>query len=678
LINTLKDKFGIDRFKDGQREAIEAAMSGRDVLCFMPTGYGKSVCFQMPALCSYGITLVISPLIALMNDQVSSLRSVGVSAVAVHSESDRDDIMRKLSIKDTKLVYLSPERLSQQGFLDFISERKIERVVIDEAHCISSWGSGFRPEYQMIGGFIKELSIKSGTQIPVSAFTATANHRVINDIIQYAGINKRSAYFYKGDVVRSNIYISMTKVDSKNKELVRRLSVNKNESTIIYCSTIKSLKTTSKLLDAEGVIHEIYHAKLSKENKQHIVEKFMNDDVDIILATSAFGMGINKPNIRNIIHFQLPESVEMYYQQVGRAGRDGLSSTATLLYNEKDKSLSRFMTQLSYPKYENVWSVIMTLKAFEMDGMVDVDEADFLLASPIKISPHELKGALKLLTSKGMVMDYSDNFDNHIRFELVNINKPLNKSALNTSRKNALESFDELFRLSESTLCRSFLIDDYFSSKKISYYECKHCDNCVEKFKRQDLNREKVSHDELKLIYADVMSLELFSVSALALHWIGHSEKRNDSPSFGIFSTESYQMIYKTINVLIKTGFFIKVQGDLIVNDVTFKKHLSSKSGIVISNNKITNNIEQDKTPKNSLYLFLKRLRDELSESNQKSPSLILTEIQLRKIASSPEMDENGLIKLIGKDRSALIFDSYVDFFIKENSSQSPSKRFAL
>lgn len=568
-------KFGIERFKDGQLQAINAALSEQDILCFMPTGYGKSSCYQIPALEAHGITIVVSPLVSLMEDQVMELTSKGIKALAIHSEANIDYVRQMLSQHSTKLIYLSPERLSSEAFVDFIAQRNIARIVVDEAHCISTWGDGFRPDFRHIGTFKATIEARASKRVPISAFTATANHRVISDIIRFTGIDTKNAFFHKGKVIRDNISLNMKRSDNKLDDLIKHIYLYSNEPTIIYANTIKDLEKASKFLSGQNIVHSTFHSKLLSEHKVNVLRDFVSGKANIVIATSAFGMGINKADVRHVVHLNIPESIEMYYQQVGRAGRDGFASTATLFFDAKDKSLNRFLAQLSYPKYEKVKSVLITLEMIAMDGLVDVPEDKIIELSPIKITSHELVGALKLLRLNGMIKDYSDVGSDFVRVELTGSRKKLDKIVINESRERAFDDFDRMLFIAESSLCRAFQIEDYFSSKNIEYYECGSCDNCNNHI---DSEAVKITDEQLKAIKSDSLRDAFFTKSELLLHWLGYRMLLDKSKSFGIFFGFNYRSSDIVFDALVKVGCFIKINEIFVSSRVSFKNSSISEA----------------------------------------------------------------------------------------------------
>ncbi|MBK9721937.1 MAG: DNA helicase RecQ [Saprospiraceae bacterium] len=330
----LKQYFGYSEFRPGQEHIIDAVISNKDVLVLMPTGGGKSICFQIPALLKEGITLVISPLIALMKDQVESLKANGVTAEFINSSlspNEEFEITERCFANQIKLLYISPEKaLSLSGSM--LKRLPISLIAIDEAHCISQWGHDFRPEYAQL----KNLRLQF-PEIPVIALTATADKTTRKDIIVQLALNDPQLFVSSFD--RANFHLSVRsniKERDKNEEIIAFIKEHKDQSGIIYCLSRKGTETLSSILNAQGIPSAFYHAGMTSADRSKVQENFIFDDLKIICATIAFGMGIDKSNVRWIIHYNLPKNIEGYYQEIGRAGRDGAPAKTILYYNIKD------------------------------------------------------------------------------------------------------------------------------------------------------------------------------------------------------------------------------------------------------------------------------------------------------------------------------------------------------
>lgn len=336
----LKQYFGYDSFRVGQEQVIQNVLEGRDTLCVMPTGGGKSVCYQIPSLCSDGTTIVISPLISLMKDQVDILRSNGIPAAFINSSltySQIEQTMEDVRNGLIKLLYIAPERLENESFCNELSQLKVPFVAIDEAHCISQWGHDFRPSYRIISTLVSLWS-KKPTLI---ALTATATPSVIDDICSLLAIEKDNVYIT--GFSRENLSFKVMVGIDKDKYVKKYLQNYPHETGIIYAATRKSVESVYEMLLKSGYRVAKYHAGMSETERTNEQNRFLNDEVQLMVATNAFGMGINKTNVRFVIHYQMPRNMESYYQEAGRAGRDGLPSECVLLYSSLDEQTQRFL-----------------------------------------------------------------------------------------------------------------------------------------------------------------------------------------------------------------------------------------------------------------------------------------------------------------------------------------------
>lgn len=339
-LETLKTYFGYDTFREGQEKIVEAILANRDVLAIMPTGAGKSICYQIPALMLPGITLVISPLISLMQDQVKALNDAGIHAAFINSSLTENQISKALYLAASgryKIIYVAPERLENYEFLEFARNVEISMVTVDEAHCISQWGQDFRPSYLKIVEFIKNLPKRP----IVSAFTATATEEVKNDILCTLSLEDPEVVITGFD--RKNLYYSVENIRRKDEFIMEYIEKHPTESGIIYCATRKNVDNLFELLFKRGVPVTRYHAGLTNETRKKNQDDFIYDRTPVIIATNAFGMGIDKSNVRYVIHYNMPQSMENYYQEAGRAGRDGENSQCILLFSLQDVMIDRML-----------------------------------------------------------------------------------------------------------------------------------------------------------------------------------------------------------------------------------------------------------------------------------------------------------------------------------------------
>lgn len=361
----LKKHFGYDSFRPLQKEIIEDIIQKKDVLVLMPTGGGKSICYQIPAIMSDGLTIVVSPLISLMKDQVDGLKQLGIHADYLNSTQDLEvqyEIENKMLNGTLKILYVAPERLFNDQLQSILKKIHINFIAVDEAHCISQWGHDFRPDYRNIGRLKTTFP-----DVSFAALTATATNRVCKDIINQLGL--KSPKIYKSSFDRSNLTYEVQDRVNSYSQILEYLKNHKGESGIIYCFSKKSVDQLVLKLQSDGYSSLPYHAGLSDEDRSKNQEMFINDDVDIIVATVAFGMGIDKPNVRFVIHQDLPPNIERYYQETGRAGRDGLSSKCILLYSYSDKSKIEYFIEQKEDESEK------ELARRQLYNMIDFAEA---------------------------------------------------------------------------------------------------------------------------------------------------------------------------------------------------------------------------------------------------------------------------------------------------------------
>ena len=367
----LKEYYGYDSFRERQDEIITSILEGKDVVTIMPTGGGKSICYQVPALILDGLTIVISPLISLMKDQVDNIKNMGIKSAYINStlsENEIKSILNDVIKNEVKILYVAPERLESTEFLNLITRVKISQIAVDEAHCISQWGHDFRSSYRRISKFIDLLVYRP----IITAFTATATDEVRRDIINLLRLNEPKIFITGFD--RKNLKITIEKAVVKKQYILDYINSSEGASGIIYCATRKDVDIIYEMLIANNIKGERYHAGLNDEERRLAQERFIYDQANVMVATNAFGMGIDKPDIRYVIHYNMPKSLEGYYQEIGRAGRDGEESECIMLFSPSDVQTQRYIIDIGtsngvrkekeYAKLQTMVNLIYTQECY--------------------------------------------------------------------------------------------------------------------------------------------------------------------------------------------------------------------------------------------------------------------------------------------------------------------------
>ena len=393
----LKDYWGYDSFRPLQQEVIESILDNKDTLALMPTGGGKSLCYQVPALAKDGLCLVISPLIALMKDQVENLRRKNITAFAIYSGMTRAEVINTLKVatnSNCKFLYVSPERLETNLFKEYLPGMNINLVAVDEAHCISQWGYDFRPPYLRIAALREELH-----NVPVLALTASATKEVQDDICEKLQFREKN--IFRQSFERKNLSYSVFKVDSKINKIIEILNKVPG-SAIVYCKSRKRTKEIAELLQLQNIIADFYHAGLPQEERNKRQEDWIKNKTRVIVCTNAFGMGIDKPDVRSVVHADIPDCLENYYQEAGRAGRDGEKSFAVLLYDDNDVTELEGLAAIRYPSpddlknvYQSVANYLQIPAGTGEGNYFDFDINDFV--KKFKLNTHTAIYSLKVL-----------------------------------------------------------------------------------------------------------------------------------------------------------------------------------------------------------------------------------------------------------------------------------------
>lgn len=486
--DTLQEAFGIERLRPGQQDVIESVLAGRDTLAVMPSGAGKSLCYQLPALEIPGTTVVVSPLIALMKDQAAKLEDKGVAATEVNStltSREEQSALQSIERAANEFVFATPERLSDPDFLATLRQGKVSLFVIDEAHCISQWGHDFRPAYLQLGAAIEALGHPT-----VLALTATATEVVIEDIRKQLGLPEMQ--IINTGIYRPNLHyrvIAATDEAEKTRHLMR-LVRDTAGAGIVYAATVKAVEEVHEMLKQAGESVTWYHGQLAARTRTQNQERFMRGDARVMVATNAFGMGIDKRDIRFVIHYQLPANLEAYYQESGRAGRDGQPAECTLLHYLKDKQVQQFFLARRYPGVDDLTAVYAALQELAAENPI-VPFARLHEALE-QISDSRLQVALKLLKDGGLVAQ-DDNLSYRLHKRQA---RPRELAQLvDTYRDKSARDHEALERMvfyAQTGFCRWKVMLDYFG-EQVDWEHCGSCDNCLRP-PEQTLAPEHVRH----------------------------------------------------------------------------------------------------------------------------------------------------------------------------------------
>jgi ATP-dependent DNA helicase RecQ len=471
LLATLRERFGLESFRPGQEDIIRACLEGRDTLAVMPTGSGKSLVFQLPAVLLHGLTVVVSPLIALMKDQTDKLDEIGVDALTINSGlTTREQSAAETALGDGEgdILYVTPERFRDRDFFDALLQRRVALFVVDEAHCISQWGHDFRPDYMMLGSIAERLG-----RPPIMAVTATAGPQVQDDIIRQ--LRMKEPYRRIGELIRPNLFLEVARTvnqEAKDEQLHELLAAS-DGSGIIYVATVKEAKRLHDELAQRWPV-TMYHGKMQAKERHEAQELFMGGGVKAVIATNAFGLGIDKPDIRFVIHYHFPGSLEAYYQEAGRAGRDGEFARCTILYREEDRAIQGYFLGGRYPDDREALNVAQVVNRIPDGERLPLND----VAERADVARRKARIVLTLMKRFGAVREYRGGTWQRLIGDVTTV--PLHDQLLDYESRRVADraKLMAMVRYCRTAQCRTRQVLEYFGdSPDDERYRCGHCDN---------------------------------------------------------------------------------------------------------------------------------------------------------------------------------------------------------
>lgn len=642
--HVLDKTFGYPGFRDLQGEAIDSILSEQDTLVIFKTSGGKSLCYQVPALCVQGTALVISPLVSLMKDQVDALADKGVDCAYLNStqtQAQRQAVEDALLAGELKLLYVSPERLNDH-FLSRLASVNISFCAIDEAHCVSLYGNDFRPAYTKIGAFLDALGKLRGRRIARIALTATAQKSIRDDVISLLGMKNTQALI--GGFERNNISFSVKKVSDKASAVVDLIRQYGKDPMIVYSSTVKAARALHEHLQNENISASLYHGQLPSDEKRYIQAEFSTGRQKVMIATNAFGMGVDKADVRTVVHLNMPAHLENYYQEAGRAGRDGQASRAILLFQDSDRNIHDFFIQATYPSPTHTMGAYAYLNALPSSEMpMDTTPAQLAAEVPGEVDEVSIKSVMRVLEEMRLIQIRRARGDARWLIDTIDPEDEVDFGFIETRRQSAQRNLNKMLEYVHHRGCRMNFLVSHFGQEPSE--PCGHCDRCKPS---EAPNRFMVPSEYVAHVLKTVGQKEGYYTLARLRRLLNTTAQDADTPSDaqGCLSHWTNVGIDQFLNTLIGKSFLF----------VSGNKLYLAADGLSAASGQIRPMITLDEDPRahqtsvkpaapasiedvittappKALMQGLTKLRSVLSQRFQRQPNHLLTDLELAAIA---------------------------------------------